>query len=117
MRFVCNAYLLRIGVTKKHNYGGPNMKNIQLAISGIAEDKEFHEALGMEPKTLKRTRLASFITRKLGVDKITFARMLGVSPAAVTKWLYTTTQPSYYTMKKMSNIFGLTFAEVEEFFK
>lgn len=90
---------------------------LQLGIDGIADNREFNEALGLPCKDIRRLKLAEFIRNKLGTNKVTFARMLNVSPAAVTKWLYTDAEPKTHVIKRISNCFGLSFDEALALFE
>ncbi|MCM1194416.1 MAG: helix-turn-helix transcriptional regulator [Firmicutes bacterium] len=93
------------------------MKNIQVAISGIAENKEFNDALGLPTKTVVRPKLSDFICAKLQTNKVGLARMLKISPATVTKWLYTETKPSVDMIKRIGRYLGMSFDEVLELFE
>lgn len=97
--------------------GGNEMKNIQVGISGIAENKEFNEALGFKTKTIRRKKLATLIKYKLNTNKIGFAHMLKIAPATVTKWLYTNTEPSIEMMKRIAHHLGMSLEEVDELFE
>lgn len=93
------------------------MQYEQQGIPGIAENKIF------EPKTrngvgkIVRKNLFDYIRVKLGVDQRKFAKMLKVSDASITQWLYTDRMPSARVMLKMSSEFGLSYAEVLELFE
>lgn len=91
-------------------------KYIQVGICGIAEDKEFNDELGLPTKEIKRTELAKFIRYKLNTNKIGFARLANVSPATVTKWLFTDAVPSMEMAKRIARNFNLTLEEVDELF-
>ncbi len=92
------------------------MKNIQLAIDGIAEDKDFAELGGHEQRVIKRKKLAELIRAKLQTNKVGFARMLCVQPSTVTKWLYSTMEPSMETIKRIARKIGLSVDEVIDLF-
>lgn len=49
-------------------------------------------------------------------NKIAFANSLGVSPATVSKWLYTDTVPSRSILQLISRNTGLTLAAVYDLF-
>ncbi len=93
------------------------MAYIQLGISGIAENKAFNDALGLPTKTIVRPKLANYILRDVGTNKVSFAKMLNVSPATVTKWLYTDTMPSVEVLHRFAHNMGLSYAEVLAFFE
>lgn len=93
------------------------MQNIQLGISGIAENKEFNNALGIETKTIKRKKLAVFIEYKLKTNKVGFARMFNIAPATVTKWLYTQTEPSTEMLKRIARNLGISLQEADDLFE
>lgn len=93
------------------------MKNIQLAINGIAENKEFNDELGLKTQVIVRPKLADYISSKLDTNKIGFARMLKISPAAVSKWLNTYTEPSMDMIKRIGRYCGLSVAEVIDLFE
>lgn len=93
------------------------MKNIQLAINGIAENKEFNDEFGLETVTIVRPKLADYIANKLNLNKVGFARMLKISPAAVSKWLNSYTEPSMDMIKRIGRYCGLSVAEVIDLFE
>lgn len=93
------------------------MKNIQLAINGIAENKEFNDELELKTQVIVRPKLADYIRSKLDTNKIGFARMLKISPAAVSKWLNTYTEPSVDMIKRIGRYCGLSVAEVIDLFE
>ena len=88
---------------------------LQLGIFGIAEDKEFHTALGVSTKQIKRQALAEFIISK-DLSGRAFARVVDVSPATITKWLYTETQPSIRVVRRIATKFGVTVDYVDSLF-
>ena len=90
---------------------------LRLAIEGIAENKDFNDALGIPTREIKRVKLAKFIRYKLQTNKCGFARDAGVSPATVTKWLYSNTEPGIEMSKKLARRFGLTLDEIYELFE
>jgi len=92
-------------------------KYLQLGISGIAENKEFNEALDLPTREIKREKLAKFIRYKLNTNKIGFAKIANVSPATVTKWLFTDAVPSLEMAKQLSRKFSMTLEEVDELFE
>ncbi len=86
----------------------------QVAISGIAEDKVLNDA---ESKRVRRKSLEDFIQLKLHLQQQEFAQMLNVSAATITKWLYSDTVPSVFTMRRMAVQFGMDFDEVLKLFE
>ncbi len=94
-----------------------NTQYLQLAIDGIAENKDFNDALGIPTREIKRVKLAEFIRYKLQTNKRGFARVAGVSPATVTKWLYSDTEPGIEMSKKLARRFGLSLDEVYNLFE
>lgn len=93
-----------------------NTKYIQLGICGIAENKELNDALELPTKEIKRVELARFI-RNNGLTKLTFARIAEVSPATISKWLYTDTVPSIKVVKRIATRFGVSIEDVDELFE
>ena len=93
-----------------------NQKYLQLGISGIAENKEFNESLDSPIKELKRAKLAEFIRHKCELSGREFAKAVQVSPATITKWLYTETQPSLRVVKRIATVYGVSVADVDELF-
>ena len=90
---------------------------LQLAINGISENKEFNKSFGLPCKEIRRINLAEFIRNKLGCNKVTFARMIDVSPATVTKWLYSDAEPKAHVIKRIARCFGLSVDEVLTLFE
>lgn len=91
------------------------MKNIQLGISGVAENKEYDA--GTETSKVVRNKLANLISSKLQTNKIGFANMLKISPATVTKWLCSYTQPSTEMVKLIARKLGMSAGEVFDLFE
>lgn len=94
-----------------------NTQYVQVAICGIAEDKDFNDALELPTREIKRDKLATFICKKLQTNKLGFARQANVSPATVTKWLYSDTTPGIDMAKQLSCRFDLTLEEVYQLFE
>ena len=61
--------------------------------------------------------LSDYITKKLHCSKSEFATMIDVSPATITKWLYSHTMPDMHVMRRMSRRLGLSMDEVAELFE
>lgn len=91
-------------------------KYLQLGIFGIAENKEFNDALGVPTKQIKRVALAEFIRNKCNLTGRDFAKKIGVSPATISKWLYTETMPSIRVVKSISTHYNVTIEYVDELF-
>lgn len=89
---------------------------LQLGIHGIAEDKEFHQERGLPVRRIRRLQLAEFIRGKCALSGREFAKSVGVSPATISKWLYTDTMPSIRIAKRIATIYGITVAEVDKLF-
>lgn len=64
-----------------------------------------------------RPKLKEFIERKLFCSKVDFAAMVKVSPATITKWLHSKTEPSMFTLRNISRRLGMDFAEIDELFE
>lgn len=90
---------------------------LQLGIFGIAEDKAFNDALGLPTKQIKRVELAQFIRQKCQLSGRDFARTIGVSPATISKWLYTDTMPSIRTVRSIATKYGVTVEYVDKLFE
>ena len=73
--------------------------------------------MAKQKQAVVRTELLDYITKKLHCSKVEFARMLDISPATITKWLYTTTEPDVHIMRRMSRRLGLSFEEVLALFE
>lgn len=102
----------------KPNQNKQNEKHwLQVGICGIAEDKAFNDELNLPTKEIKRVKLAKFIRYKLNTNKIGFARLANVSPATVTKWLFTDAVPSMEMAKRLCRNFNLSLEEVDDLFE
>ncbi|MBR1955061.1 MAG: helix-turn-helix transcriptional regulator [Clostridia bacterium] len=64
-----------------------------------------------------RQELLDYITKKLHCSKLEFAKMLDVSPATITKWLYSNTMPDTHVIRRMSRRLGLSYEEVLDLFE
>lgn len=89
---------------------------LQLGIFGIAEDRPFHEALGLPVKQIKRVELAKFIRNKCELTGREFAKAISVSPATISKWLYTETMPSIKVVRRIATVYGVTTDYVDGLF-
>ncbi|MCM1533720.1 MAG: helix-turn-helix domain-containing protein [Corallococcus sp.] len=89
---------------------------VQVAICGIAEDKAFNDASELPTKVIRRKKLAEFIRNKCLLSGRDFARTIDVSPAAITKWLYTDTMPSIRVIRKIATVYGITVEEADGLF-
>ena len=86
----------------------------QVGIDGIAQNKPVTD---VEEKGVVRKQLDYYIRNVFHTNKIGFAKMVGVSPATVTKWLYTKAMPSTHFLLKIARYTGLDFEEVLDLFK
>ncbi|MCM1289620.1 MAG: helix-turn-helix transcriptional regulator [Corallococcus sp.] len=87
---------------------------LQQGIEGLAEDKPLTSD---DDSPVLRKRLYDYITSVFYTTKLGFARLIGVSPATVSKWLHTTTMPSTYLLLKISRETGFDLQEVMELFE
>lgn len=90
------------------------MKWEQQGIEGLALNKPLVQD---DDKPIIRKRLDYYIRKVFGTTKLEFANLLGVSPAAVSKWLHTTTMPSAYVLMSIARHTGLDYEEVLDLFK
>lgn len=90
------------------------MKWEQQGIEGLALNKPLVQD---DDKPIVRKRLLDYIENVFGTTKLGFAKLLRVSPAAVSKWLHTTTMPSAYVLMSIARYTGLDYEEVLDLFK
>ena len=93
------------------------MKYEQMGIPGVADNKVFESKTRNGVGKIVRKKLFDYIHAKLGVEQNEFAKMLNVSPASVTQWLYSDRMPSARVFFKMASEFGFSYDEVIELFK
>lgn len=93
------------------------MSYIQVGIPGVAQDKNFETKKKYGSGKPLRKKLYEYIYAKLGTDQSGFARMMSISAATVTQWLYTDRMPSGNVFVRMSTNLGLSYEEVLELFK
>ncbi len=87
---------------------------IQTGIPGIAKDKPFSRP---NPNPIVRPKLLDYIEKKLMVGKEEFSRLVGVTPATVTAWLYSSVSPKFVKIQQMARILCLTLDELSELFE
>jgi len=84
----------------------------QQGIEGLVPNKP----LAQEDKTVVRKRLLDYIENVFNTTRLGFAKLLHVSPATISKWLYTTTMPSAHVLVSISRHTGLDYEEVLDLF-
>ncbi len=94
------------------------MEFIQTGIAGVMPDKKVEtDENAIDERRLARPQLYYLIRMICNTNKKGFAELVGVSPATITKWLYTTTMPSAYVLAKCARRLGLEFEEFYDYFK
>ena len=91
------------------------MEYEQVGIEGIAQNKPLNPY--QQREGVIRPKLLRYITLKLRTDQSGFARMISVSPATVTQWLYTERMPAGAALIRMASEFGLSYNELLDLFE
>lgn len=93
------------------------MQVIQKGIPGIADDTEFAPETPRKYTKPIRKKLYDYIRGKLGMEQQGFAKLMDISPATVTQWLYTERMPNSNVLRRMATKLGLSYGEVYDLFE